>query len=129
MERKRYVTPTGRAISPGTVTRRTLAYRRPPVRPLPMWLQCHPKAQKHTPLHPGCATYNPKRLAFERFCANGPATTWGFVAGVGLTVSPDRARIEVDGATYYTDDLVYGLIWTDEARRAGLTAAVYPNRL
>lgn len=49
------VTPTGRAKSPGRVTRASLSVSRSGFgRPLPIDLQCHPKALSRTPINPGC---------------------------------------------------------------------------
>lgn len=51
------VTPTGRAKSPGRVTRASLSVARSGFgRPLPIDLQCHPKALSRTPYNPGCFT-------------------------------------------------------------------------
>jgi hypothetical protein len=51
------VTPTGRAKSPGRVTRASLSVGRSGFgSPLPIDLQCHPKALSRTPYNPGCFT-------------------------------------------------------------------------
>ena len=53
--RNPYITRNGRAISAGTVTRKTYAIKRSTdSRPLPVHLLCHPKALKPTPIHPYC---------------------------------------------------------------------------
>lgn len=54
----KYVTVTGRAISPGRVTRRSKLLRnKSSDKPLPIWLQCHPKRLSPTSRNPNCQTY------------------------------------------------------------------------
>lgn len=48
------VTETGRAISVGRVTRASLGVKRQSAKPLPIELQCHPKALSRTSRNPGC---------------------------------------------------------------------------
>lgn len=54
--RNKYVTKTGRALSPGRVTRagNLVRKRSKSTRPLPIELQCHPKALTPTPVNPRC---------------------------------------------------------------------------
>lgn len=105
-------TATGRAISPGRVTRRSLTVKRASgVKPLPLHLQCHPKALTHTPLNPGCFTYTTyaglavelaKRIGYD-----------GIMRGMGLKFDPHRFELLLKGGGTlgYTDDPVYAKAW------------------
>ena len=127
-----YITRTGRALSPGTVTRASLAIRRThrkQGKPLPLHLQCHPKRQTPTPVHPQCETFH--GLAVRRVVHGQMARTVGrvyFLSGIGLkghghvtlyVQAADTAAYE-----YKHDDPADALAWARAARSIGVSVEV-----
>jgi hypothetical protein len=128
-----YITRTGRALSPGTVTRASLAIRRThrkQGKPLPLHLQCHPKRQTPTPVHPGCQTF--ATLAVRRVVHGQMARTFGrvyFASGIGLKGHGHVTLYVQDGAdgtpyTYKHDEPADALAWARAARSVGVSVEV-----
>lgn len=117
------VTITGRAISPGRVTRASYGVRRGNLgKPLPVHLQCHPVALTPTPRNPGCATYVSYPVLALKL-QNEHGTLW-FSSGKGLT---DKGKYLIEGydslGTYrmgYTDDPIYAKAWQSAAQHHGI---------
>lgn len=123
-----FVTRTGRAISPGRTTRKSLAVRRPKGRPLPFVLQCHPPALVRTSLNPGCCTYLPVGGATVRAERARTGDTSGYAFGHGLD-GHGPVTLHVQGwGTYRHGDLVAALGWARAAKRAGFTVQVFDER-
>lgn len=122
----RYVTKTGRAKSPGRVTRKSLALSRGhDGRPLPIELQCHPKKLSPTKINPGCLTYNPvsgKMVATMKAMRDN---TVGFSRGDGLD-GKGPIRLYVQGwGEFWHSDLIEALGWSRAAKEYGYEVEVY----
>lgn len=112
----RFVTSTGRAISPGRVTRASKLLRnKSSCRPLPIHLQCHPKRMAPTSINPGCQTYTRWRGAGLHF-ANVTDRASMF-KGKGLHKTGRFALQSVlDGHIYgYTDNANEAFAWKQAA--------------
>jgi hypothetical protein len=93
--KNRWVTKTGRCNAPGRVTRAVYGVRRQhDGKPLPIHLQCHPKALAPTPVNPGCMTY--KNRAWGR-ALNLVYTSSEIMAGKGLKRKARFALVWVQG--------------------------------
>jgi hypothetical protein len=67
------------------VTRASLAVKRPGAKPLPMHLQCHPKALTKTPRNPGCIKNHEPHWGLGRFGLT--QTREEMLAGEGLDLT------------------------------------------
>lgn len=126
----RYVTNTGRAISPGRVTRASLSVKRSHSgRPLPMELQCHPKKMAPTSKNPGCFAYQ-RNLGFyllHKGRANRTAVPGVyFFSGVGLAHKGEvTLYVQSIDVTYKHNDLVEALGWSLAAKQFGVYVTVF----
>jgi hypothetical protein len=126
--KSRYVTKTGRAISPGTVTRAGHAVKRPKAKPLPMHLQCHPKALAPTPTNPGCFKGGQPHWGLGLFSLD--LTREQLRAGVGLSQEPKRFSLfhTADNVVLgHTDDVTFAMAYMVRANARHLYLEVIEN--
>lgn len=132
----KYVTKTGRAISPGTVTRRTALYStKRDQKPLPIHLQVHPKALTRTPVNPGCHAYRPASGWAVHFIkrAREEHDTVGFSVGRWLTPGTEWA-LYVQGkaghefGTFCCDDINEAFGWKQAAEQFGFRVQMFNKR-
>lgn len=103
----RFVTRTGRVIAPGIVTRASLKIRtrnRHQEKPLPIHLQCHPKALSPTTRNPLCQTFKAPHITHGLRLADS-LTVQQLLRGKGLR---HKGRFELGGlktASRFTDDI------------------------
>lgn len=123
----RYVTRTGRVIAPGVVTRASKLLRsrsRKQEKPLPIHLQCHPKALSPTTRNPGCLT-NKHGYICTGYDLAYLLTVQQLTKGEGLCAA---GRFELSGLkcrNRFTDDPVYAMAFRIAAETtAGLTLEV-----
>lgn len=123
-----HITRTGRALSPGRVTRKSKLVRtraRNQDRPLPISLQCHPKALSPTPVHPVCMTYRHASGYAIHFMELSANDTAAFATGQWLSGKGDY-RVVVEGyGEFRHDDLNSALGWRMAAIQRGFTVEVY----
>jgi len=124
----RKVTKTGRAISPGTVTRKSQSVKRRfkgASRPLPLNLQCHPKALKPTPINPGCYAYSRQNgRSYEYRRALGAI---GILNGEKLQKS-GKYRIELSGKPLgFLDDVVSAVAYRSAGRSLSIELEIIEN--
>lgn len=132
----KYVTKTGRAISPGTVTRRSALYStKRDQKPLPIHLQVHPKALTRTSRNPGCLTYRPASGWAAHFIrrAREEASTVGFATGQWLPASGEWTLYVQDKAghefgTFHCDDINMAFGWKQAAEQFGFRVSMYHER-
>ena len=117
------VTDTGRAITPGRVTRKSLSVRRVSGKPLPINMQCHPVALTRTSLNPECMTYDTYAgLALQLQRDHG--TLW-FLSGHGLNKTSGRFSLEwYSEVMGYTDDPIYAKAWRSAADSYGIKVEI-----
>jgi hypothetical protein len=120
---KRTVTRTGRAISPGRVTRASLSTKRPSGRynkPLPFSSQCHPKALSPTSRNPDCFTYVPQDGLSHQMAML--FTRNDFLRGLGLSKEGKYSLIHIrfDRIVGYTDDITLAIAFRDAAKRQAI---------
>lgn len=115
-----FVTDTGRAISPGKVTRRSWDVRKTPrgvvEPPLKPELAVHPKALTRTPQHPDCK--DRVMCAGESYALAAMYTRKELLNGAGLSIGRRRYKIVTKsaGTIGYIDDPINGLEWIKGAR-------------
>lgn len=113
------VTATGRAVSPGRVTRTSLSVKRAHSQgALPLALACHPVALTPTTRNPGCATFT-HRYAFKALELERDHGVMWFATGRGLEAA-GRYELRGDHVYGYTDDPVYAMAWQSAARSNGI---------
>ena len=122
-----HVTPTGRALSKGRVTRKSHDVRQRARgeigAPLPIGMGAHPKRLTPTPKHPDCATRQVNRA--EGYVISLLWTREELLKGKGLCAVSSRYRVEVaETVIGYNDDLVAAMEWIDGASRHGIDAKV-----
>lgn len=125
------VTPTGRAKSPGRVTRASLAVKRPAGAPLPLHLQCHPKALTRTSHNPGCTTSTMPWAGdylFYRKCARARGIGY-FTVRSWPIVPTDKYVLHIAGnPTFTCNDLNVAMGWKKAAEDYGLPVSLFINR-
>lgn len=126
----RWVTPNGRCKAPGRVTRASLAMRRNARgdlgRPLPIHLQCHPKALSPTSRNPDCLTYGNRALGMSF------GLTWSaqeIMRGCGLRRKARFALVWVQGLRQLgcLDDALAAMAYAKHAATKRVTLEVIDN--
>lgn len=114
------VTITGRAISPGRVTRASLSIKRSHSQgPVPLALACHPVALTPTTRNPGCTTFT-HRYAFKALELERDHGVMWFATGRGLEQN-GKYELRTPNKVYgYTDDPVYAMAWQSAAQANGI---------
>lgn len=124
-----HVTDTGRALSPGRVTRKSKDVRQRArgeiAAPLPIGLGAHPKRLTPTPRHPDCKTrlVSGADIAVLTFSY----TTEQLLLGSGLQSSRRGAKYAVAAQGRYVgycNDPVYAMTWARAAKRHNIVAVV-----
>lgn len=124
-----HVTRTGRALSAGRVTRTSYSVAKGHTgRPLPMHLQCHPKALTPTSVNPGCvSTTTPWAMWF--LCFKKKAESRGaayFTERTWPKYDAHSCTLYVQGKlTFTTNDLNKAIGWKRAAASYGVAVAVH----
>ena len=123
-----HVTKTGRALSPGRVTRKSKLVRtrqRNQDRPLPTNLQCHPKRLSPTPVHPQCMTYRYASGYAVKFMKQSQYDTTAFATGRWLSGEGNYTVVVTGYGEFRHHDLNEALGWRMAAMQRGFTVEVY----
>jgi hypothetical protein len=121
-------TETGRAISPGKVTRKSWSVRKTPrgvvEKPLSAGMAVHPKPLTRTPLHPECGTRLHQYGACVTFARMSGGTTWFFRLGLCLEAQGRYALHLGDAVLGYMDNAQQALGWAMAAKKLGVPVAM-----
>jgi hypothetical protein len=128
-EPKLQVTPTGRAKTPGRVTRNSLSVKRQGGAPLSVDLACHPVALTRTPRNPGCVTGIPwgesylhhKKAAKARGAAYFTQRAWAVDESHVCTLYVQGLRVHTSSS------VAYAMGWKQAASDYGIKVDLFYN--
>lgn len=125
--KSRWVTKTGRSTSPGRVTRAGQRVKRPKAKPLPMHLQCHPKALTPTPRNPGCFKGGSPHWGLGHYTMEW--TREEMLCGEGLDLRGRYSLVhEATGDVLgLTDDIIYAMAYKVRGEARALYLEVVDN--
>jgi len=121
------VTPTGRAKGPGRVTRASLAVsRKHSGAPLPVYLQCHPKALSPTSRHPGCITNAAPWGGWFLYYRDKARARGARYFTCKVWPTSGRVTLYIQGELRFaTDDVYVAMGWKRAAESYGVKVELY----
>lgn len=126
------ITETGRAISPGKVTRKSWSVRKTPrgvvEKPLGADMAVHPKALTRTPSHPECDTRLHQYGACVKFTRMAAGTWWFFRLGLCLEAQGRYALHLGDNVLGYMDSAQQALGWAMAANKFGVRVVLVDTK-
>lgn len=123
-----WVTPTGRAKSPGRVTRASLTAggRKHSGRPLPLHIACHPRALDPTPRNPGCFTSAPWGPHYLTFVRKGRIRGSRYFTDAPWPTADGKYALYIQGKLCFrTADLMVAFGWRVAANECGVNCDLH----